>query len=319
LASIIEIKQKIPALYLTWVINNICTNSCSYCPSILHSGSNHNYDWSHAEEFINRILVQYPKIHLAVSGGEPTLSPWFKDLVKKFSDAGHPVGITTNGARTVGYFEDISQHLSYVVMSYHPSFEDPELLEKALACAKHTSVSISIMMDSRYFDQSLEAYYKFSKYAQLSVEHVKIQSWRAKTHEGSEYTDSQIEIMNSLPTVSAKKSILTKVSGYISGKVSGYIGGYARYDDGTTSILNAQNLINSGETNFRDWSCNIGLESLYVSYDGIIRNGNCVTSPVIGTIQNLELAKWPSDPVICRQNYCNCSTDVYVSKKKYRS
>jgi 2-iminoacetate synthase ThiH len=55
LASIIEIKQQVPAMYLTWVINNICTNACSYCHPNLHTGTNHNYDWSHAEEFIDQV------------------------------------------------------------------------------------------------------------------------------------------------------------------------------------------------------------------------------------------------------------------------
>jgi len=311
MVPIIEIKQKIPAMYLTWIINNICTNACSYCHPNLHTGTNHNYDWSHAEKFIDEVLSRYPKIHVAISGGEPTLSPWFKDLVKKFSDAGHPVGITTNGARTVRYFEDVSQYLSYVVMSYHPSFEDTELEEKALACAKNTITSVSVMMDSRHFDKSLEMFHKLSKHDNLSVEHVRIQDWRANTHEGSEYTPEQIKIMNSLTRHTAKN--LAKP------KNPGLTGAEAFFLDGTHEPnLNAQELINSGNTNFESWTCNIGLESLYVKYDGLIRRGNCITSPFVGKIQDIENIIWPIGPIMCRQNYCNCTTDVYVSKQKYR-
>jgi hypothetical protein len=54
--QIIEIKQKVPAMYLTWVMNNICTNACSYCHPNLHTGTNHNYDWDNAEKFINIVL-----------------------------------------------------------------------------------------------------------------------------------------------------------------------------------------------------------------------------------------------------------------------
>jgi len=312
LASIIEIKQKVPAMYLTWIINNICTNACSYCPANLHEGTNHNYDWEDAEKFIELVLKKYSKIHVAISGGEPTLSPWFKDLVKKFSDAGHPVGMTTNGARTVRYFEDISQYMSYIVMSYHPSFEDPELLEKAYACAKNTITTVSIMFDSRHFDKSLAMYYRIAEENIVSVQPVKVHDWNTGNTLGRDYTHEQLFILDHLPRVTSSNTTMPKVIGIT--------GAEAFYEDGTHEPnLNAQVLINSNKTNFEGWSCNIGLESLYVKFDGLIRRGNCITSPIIGKIQDIENVRWPFDPIVCRQNYCNCSTDVYVSKQKYRS
>lgn len=306
--NIIQIKQRTPALYLTWVINNICTNACSYCPTNLHEGTNHNYDWEDAKKFIKLVLEKYPKIHLAISGGEPTLSPWFKDLVKQFSDAGHPAGITTNGARTVRYFDDVAKYLSYVVMSYHPSFEDPDLEEKALACAKHTPTTVSIMMDSRHFDQSLAMFYKLCKHTNLSVEHVRIQNWRANTHKGSEYTPEQVEIMDSLKRHNARHGVKPKNPALT--------GGIAFYDDGSKSELHAQKIINENNTNFQGWDCNIGLESLYIKWDGVVRKGNCISSPIIGKIQEVEKILWPTDSFRCPQNFCNCTTDVYVSKKR---
>jgi organic radical activating enzyme len=312
LASIIEIKQKIPAMYLTWILNNICTNACSYCPANLHEGTNHNYDWEDAEKFIELVLKKYSKIHVAISGGEPTLSPWFNDLVKKFSDAGHPVGMTTNGARTVRYFEDISQYMSYIVMSYHPSFEDPELLEKAYACAKNTITTVSIMFDSRHFDKSLAMYYRIAEENIVSVQPVKVHDWIPGNTLGRDYTHEQLFILDHLPRVTSSNTTIPKVIGIT--------GAEAFYEDGTHEPnLNAQVLINSNKTNFEGWSCNIGLESLYVKFDGLIRRGNCITSPIIGKIQDVENIRWPIDPIVCRQNYCNCSTDVYVSKQKYRS
>ena len=310
MASIIEIKQKVPAMYLTWVINNICTNACSYCHPNLHTGTNHNYDWSHAEEFIDQVLARYPAIHLSISGGEPTLSPWFKDLVKKFSDAGHPVGMTTNGARTVRYFEDISQYMSYIVMSYHPSFEDPELLEKAYACAKNTITTLSIMFDSRHFDKCLAMYNKVVEEGIISVQPVKVHDWGTGNSLGRDYTPDHLQIIDSLPRVTRTMPLP---------KNKGLTGAEAFFDDGThTPHLNAQELINSGNTNFEGWTCNIGLESIYVRYDGAIRRGNCITSQFFGKLQDVQNIIWPLTPAVCRQNYCNCTTDVYVSKHPYR-
>jgi hypothetical protein len=94
-------------------------------------------------------------------------------------------------------------------------------------------------------------------------------------------------------------------------------GAQAYYDDGTHNPdLKVQALINAGNTNFEGWECEIGLESLFVHFNGRVHLGNCVTSPKIGSIQDVENIEWPTGPIICRQSYCNCTTDVCVSKRK---
>ena len=307
--KIIKIEQTAPAFFITWVINNICTNQCSYCPYDLHNGSNHNYDWSDAETLAKYLIGKHPKISLAISGGEPTLSPWLRDLVKMFSDAGHPVGMTTNGARTVRYFEDIAPLMSYIVMSYHPSFEDPQLIEKAEACARHTHTTVSIMMDSRHFDKSLSLYEKIkNNHPSLSIEPIRIQDWGVRSTGGRTYTPVQEEILDKLTRVSATQVVHPKNPG-ISGAT-------AYYDNGVEQPLRAQQLINDQQTNFQGWDCDIGLNSLYIRYDGVIRLANCIGSDVIGKIQDFDGIKWPTQTFICPQTFCNCTTDVYISKRQ---
>lgn len=307
--KIIEIRQPEPAFYLTWVLNNICTNACDYCPKNLHSGTNHNYDWSHAKRFTEIILEKYPRINIAISGGEPTLSPWFKDLVTMYSSRGHSVGMTTNGARSVRYYSEIAPHMSYIVMSYHPSFEDPLLIEKALACAEHTSTTVSVMMDSRFFDKSLEMFNRIAENCPtLSIEPIRIHDWGVGHSLGRTYTTEQEEILNNLPRVNA--TIRNRP------KIPSPPNSFAVYIDGAIEPFNAQKLINDNNTNFRDWECNIGLDSLYVKYDGIIRLGNCIGSKTIGRLQDIDNIEWPTKSFICPQNFCNCTTDVYIPKKQ---
>jgi hypothetical protein len=219
--------------------------------------------------------------------------------------------MTTNGARTVRYYDDIAQFMSYIVMSYHPSFEDPELVEKAYACGKHTSTTMSIMFDSRHFDKSLAMYNRISEEGVISVEPVRIHDWNSGNSFGRDYTPEQIAILESLPRKFARASVKPKNPGLT--------GARAIYDDGTVNEkLHAQNLINTKQTNFQHWDCMIGLESLYVKWDGMIRSGNCITSEVLGQIQDIDAITWPTQPWVCRQNFCNCTTDVYVSKRKNR-
>jgi organic radical activating enzyme len=307
--KIIKIEQTTPAFFLTWVINNICTNQCSYCPTNLHAGTNHNYDWSETKRLAEYLIKTHPRMSLAISGGEPTLSPWLKDLVKMFSDAGHPVGMTTNGARTVRYFEDIAQYMSYIVMSYHPSFEDLKLIEKAEACARHTHTTVSIMMDSRYFDKSLAMYERIKKnHPSLSVEPIRVHDWGVGSTDGRDYTPEQEQILNRLTRINATQVVHPKNPG-----VSGAT---AYYDNGIQEKLHAQKLINDRQTNFQGWECDIGLNSLYIRYDGVIRLGNCIGSAIIGKLQDFDNIEWPTKTFTCPQTFCNCTTDVYISKRK---
>ena len=94
------------------------------------------------------------------------------------------------------------------------------------------------------------------------------------------------------------------------------IGGNFYYDDSTVNEgADANNLINNGLNDFRGWSCDIGLKSLFVDYNGKIRKGNCRQGAPIGSLQDFDAIKWPTKPEICAIKRCHCTTDVYVDKE----
>ena len=53
-------------MVVTWIINNICTNACSYCPKNLHTGKNHHYDWENAKRFWQLLLKKHSKLQVAL-------------------------------------------------------------------------------------------------------------------------------------------------------------------------------------------------------------------------------------------------------------
>ena len=57
---VVKIQRRTPGVMaVTWVINNICTNACLYCPPNLHKGKNHHYDWENAKRFWQILLEKY--------------------------------------------------------------------------------------------------------------------------------------------------------------------------------------------------------------------------------------------------------------------
>ena len=88
---------------------------------------------------------------------------------------------------------------------------------------------------------------------------------------------------------------------------------YVKYLDGSENQLDDQYLINNRLNKFYNWSCNIGMDCLYISYYGKVTGASCSQSQDLGTLENfIGLAK---TPVICKQIWCSCSLETNIPKK----
>lgn len=316
--KVVQIRQTERVLQLTWVINNICTNHCDYCPPDLHYGTNYHYDWEKAKSFIERLMARYPKINCAISGGEPTLSPFLVDMIKMFQEKGHSVSLTTNGAKkSLFYWEQLAEVTSNICFSYHPAYPDYAFLNKVTLASKLTNVTIRLMMDTRHWDHCVEMHKKFLNIPSVSVEVVRILTEMAGKPVGNGYTSEQLKWMEE----NNRRNALTfefKVNNpkhiYVTNR-SEFV-----FDDGSVEREgNTNNLIIEGDNNFKGWGCNIGLESMYVHYNGWVRKANCFQGGDLFHINDHEQHELPNAGEICFQSSCFCGTDVAVSKMKILS
>ena len=76
-----------------------------------------------------------------------------------------------------------------------------------------------------------------------------------------------------------------------------------------TDELKAKNL-----NSWKGWHCYIGIDSLYVEYNGTLFRGNCMLGPSLGKIG--EKINWPSTPIVCSIKKCWCNGDMIVRKIK---
>lgn len=312
MSKILRVKQPSTApFHLTWLMNNICTNKCSYCPETLHNGKNHYYEWNHAEKFLGILFSKFPKIHCTVAGGEPTVSPFFKDIVKLFYDNGHTIGVTSNGARTVRYWEEISKFLNYTCFSYHPEFPDPLFLDKVRAASKNTPITVRIMMLPSKWDECEELYFKIAK--EFTVEPVRILNWSGRDQSAHIYSEKQLNWFENNTRIAMPQPELKRIITHPE------IGATFYFDDGSIEKNpNTVDYINRGLTNFNGYRCEVGLKSLFIDFQGDVYLGNCAITGQVGTIQDPDNIKWQSTPVICNKLICHCTTDVNINKRARR-
>jgi organic radical activating enzyme len=306
--KLIKVKENHNTMHLTWIINDICQNSCSYCPPSLHNGSNHNYEWKNAEKFILELFKKYGAIHLSIAGGEPTASPFLPKIIDMFYQRNDTISITTNGNRSIRYWKKLSPKVTSIVFSYHPEFVDPDFLEKVIVCSENTNVSVKVMMYNKFWDHCIEKIEEFSQDTRFSTVPTRIINWLGDKMPLNQdyYTKEQISWFNEWVPIQRKNTINKRLS----------LGSTHYFSDGSSEkSTRSVYLINKGMTNFKGYTCNIGLSSLFISAQGLIKRGNCLEGGFIGNINSPEDIQWPMDSVICSQLICSCSSDVDIAKE----
>jgi organic radical activating enzyme len=272
-------------------------------------GKNHNYEWANALRFFEMLFEKYPKIHCSVSGGEPSVSPFFPEICKLFYERGHTIGVTTNLAKPVRYWKELAPYLQYASISWHSQFIDLNFLEKTLAVAELIPTNVRILMLPGQWEQCVAAYDKLSKIDKFTTEPVRIQNKRGMDTSAHVYNiEQQIWFEQNRPSNEGKMLHLNRED------VPGLGAIYYFNDNTRLTNSNTTDLVNNGLTNFNGYTCEIGLKSLYIDYNGKVFAGNCCVGGPLGSINEPENITWPTQPVMCNVNLCHCDTDVSINK-----
>ena len=314
LPKIIEVKQYSDSItHVTWIINNICPNSCRYCPPSLHTGNNHNYDWDNARRFLDLLFQRYTDIHFTIAGGEPSMSPFFPELVRIIHSAGHTVSVSSNAYKSSAYWEDIAAYCSWISFSYHAEYSGEQYFNNVKAAAKVTRVGANIMMLGSHWLQCVKVYEELSQYKEFTTKPWRINNWLGKDNNGSDYyTPEQLAWFDNVELPPESSKVFPASNRRLPNLNAKFI-----LDDGTVDIKNQASLyLNRRQTDFNGYECEIGLRSLFISALGDVKRGNCNVGGVIGNINTPELIRWPTESVICPYSICGCVGDVNINKRR---
>jgi organic radical activating enzyme len=320
----IEVKEIYPAAnikYVTWVLNNVCPYSCIYCPEIVHNGKIKSYfDWEIHEEFLDYLFNHWrdSTIIFAVTGGEPTVHPFFEKILDKINNNGHITGLTTNLSRNFNFWERVGNKLEYASTSFHPHYintgkKEDEFIDKLNLLGKTGSCEVRVMMYPDLFNRCVEFIKKLERnFIGDDVIPVIILEDFGVNEKYCEvkYTKRQLNWINAFDhnPVSVRKDGLRVIKEGM--KHQGY---FVSEDNKRYLVKNLQQVSNERITNFYGWECNIGIDSIYIDFDGSIKGGNCLEGGYIGDL--LSKVNWNIEPIICGSTYCHCVTDIKIKKK----
>lgn len=249
-------------------------------------------------------------------GGEPTLSPFLNDAVEMLHSQGHTVSLTTNGVRTVEYWKNLAPKVNNVSFSYHPSYGIDNLYEKIEVISRYTAICVRVMFDSRHWDHAVEVYNKLLAIPYIRVDAVRILSEIAGGHTiGSDYTPEQLEWLAAQTARVADPEHAQKIKQNNPSWRPLEINSTFYYDNGTVDHYgDANNLISTEQTFFKGWACGIGLESIYINWDGQVRKGACRQGLDLFHLNNHADHALPAVGETCAINRCTCPTDILITK-----
>jgi MoaA/NifB/PqqE/SkfB family radical SAM enzyme len=320
--EIVKIENKEFSL-VTWILNDICNYSCRYCPSELHDGKNYPLSWEQVEPFINHSIEMLSendrKIIFSISGGEPTLSPFFPELVKEIHDRGHTTLLTTNLARTERFIEENFKYLLQASCSFHPAFEfknqtSDTFIEKLKISSRVTRTTVRVMMDPLYWDQCIEFIEQVKTRTNVRIDIVMIEEQYGQSSDKLceiNYSPEQLKFFEDFNTIEPRTLVKYQVNDNFDPLIT--------YVDGTVvkGVSSYQTLINNGQSRFYNWNCSIGSESMFIHQTGDIRKGNCqVGGRTWGKMSEWKEINWGNfkKEIVCTQRSCTCGADIPISK-----
>jgi MoaA/NifB/PqqE/SkfB family radical SAM enzyme len=280
------------SIKIEWNIGKRCNYDCTYCPASIHDNSSPHTPIEVLKKTVDKLILLEKPIRLSFTGGEPCVHPKFQELLQYCKHVGIKwISVTTNGTLPFEFYATLP--IDQLVVSMHFEYNWNKVIDtvKKLSDSSNISVICQIMahhnhmLDVRIAHgivKSLEIPYTIRRIRWTEGDHDLFDDMRY-------HPDDLQWIIDNSSTVNANCVIDDK------------------------DLLHANDVIKLHLNKFKGWSCNVGLESLMINWDGDVHRATCRVGGSLGNIYN-DTFSIPNNPIICDRNWCTCAADIPITK-----
>ena len=285
------------SIKIEWNLGKRCNYDCSYCPSSIHDNSSSHTDIEILKATVDKLSILGKAVRLSFTGGEPTVHPQFRDLVKYAKHKGiHWISVTTNGTLPAEFY--MSLPVDQYVFSIHFEYDWMRVCDtlKKVTAQTPTPVIAQIMAHHDHMAEVMACYYAL--YADGTSATVRRIRWTEGDHDLFDdmryHPDDLIWIKEHSATVKPNTVVWL--------------------DNKHAQLLyHANDMIKNHQNKFKGWTCNAGIESLMINWDGDVHRATCRVGGSLGNIYEGTFLQ-PVDPVTCDRNFCTCASDIPITK-----
>jgi len=282
------------AIKIEWNIGKRCNYDCSYCPASIHDNSSPHTDIEILKATVDKLTTLGKPIRLSFTGGEPTVHPKFAELIKYCNHKGiNWISVTTNG--TLPYEFYASLNVDQLVFSLHLEYDWQRVYNTMSKIADRTNLRLVAQIMCHH-DHMLSARTIF---ARCLTDHIPATLRRIRWTQGDhDLFDDMRYHPDDLNWIKQQEATVE---------------GNCVIDD--TKVIHANDVIKLHLNKYKGWTCNAGIESLMINWDGDVHRATCRVGGSLGNIYEGNFVA-PSEPVTCDRNFCTCAADIPLTKFK---
>lgn len=317
----IETMENKKRLRIEYMAGNFCNYKCSYCGPWANGGdARWPTDFDMLIKHFRHLLDFYvrngrDKFEINILGGEPSLWP---DIVKfariMKSEYNAKITMTTNGSRTLRWWEENANAFDKILFSYHHTEAklDHYINVLDLVYDKGIAMNALVLMDPKHWDEIVTAI--------ETMKSTSRNSWFICAMEvhPPQYTQEQREIFKKhvkrRPPIF--RLIKNEYENILKGKTT------VIFDDSSKEKVERNYFSVNDLNNFEGWMCNIGVENINIRADGKL-TGGCENRLFNENIfYNLYDPKFTEKfnpkliPTVCEKTKCWCQPEMLMTKWK---
>jgi MoaA/NifB/PqqE/SkfB family radical SAM enzyme len=231
-------------------------------------------------------------VRLSFTGGEPCIHPKFDELIRYCKHVGISwISVTTNGTRPYEFYSSLP--VDQYVFSLHLEYDWLRVYDTMSKVADSTKIKI-IAQIMCHHEHMTAAYTLFARCLQA---HISCTLRRIRWTEGDHNLfDDMRYHPDDLNWIKKQESTVQ---------------GNCVIDD--QQIIHANDVIKLHLNKYKDWTCNAGLESLMINWDGEVHRATCRVGGGLGNIYEGTFIV-PTESITCTRDYCTCSADIPLTK-----
>lgn len=281
-------------LKVEWNLGKRCNYDCSYCPSNIHDNFSPHTDIHILEKTVDKLCQINKPLRISLTGGEPCIHPNIEDLLEYFKRKDiFWINLTTNGTRDYRWYLNNEIFFNHIMFSLHFEHDWAKIVNTILKFYDNTE---------REFFVNIMAHHNFmpevktvaDKFKQLGIKYaIRRIRWTEGDHnvfDDLKYNGKDLEWLLS-QDATAKPNC----------KIDNEI------------LIHANDIIKHHQNQFKGWTCNAGIESLMINWDGEVYRATCRVGQSLGNIYN-DTFIVPNESVTCTRDWCTCAADIPLTK-----
>lgn len=280
------------SIKIEWNLGKRCNYDCSYCPASIHDNTSPHTDIETLKATVDKLMTLGKPIRLSFTGGEPCVHPKFLELVKYCKHVGITwVSVTTNGTLPYEFYSALEA--DQIVFSIHLEYDWKRVFNTVESVVDSTTKKVIAQIMAHHDHMPAVVQLR----AKCLLAHI------PNTVRRIRWTEGDRDLFDDMRYNANDLELLKEMESTVQGNCV--------VDD--TQIIHANDVIKLHLNKYKDWSCNAGIESLMINWDGEVHRATCRVGGSLGNIYDNTFLQ-PVDPVVCDRNFCTCAADIPITK-----